>query len=115
MKLLSKQRDGKKVRRVYDAAKTSLKRLLLSGILPAQAQQELFEVAQALDPLSLFQQVEQLQQAVFRYAVNCPPFVSHTTPAPLRVFSVERCTNSRSGWHECLRSRAPLPHLRSTC
>jgi hypothetical protein len=29
MKLLSKQRDGKKVRHVYDAAKTPLQRLLL--------------------------------------------------------------------------------------
>ena len=51
MKLLAKQRDGKKVRCVYDAAKTPLQRLLLAGILPAQKQQELTEVAQALDPL----------------------------------------------------------------
>jgi hypothetical protein len=91
MKLLSKQRDRKKVRRVYDAAKTPLQRLLLSDILPAHKQQELLEVVQALDPIGLFQQVEQLQQAIFRCAVNCSPFVSHTTPAPLRVFSVERC------------------------
>jgi len=41
------------------------KRLLLSGVLSAQQQQELTEVAQALDPIRLFQQVEQLQQAVF--------------------------------------------------
>ena len=38
MKLLSKQRDGKKVRYVYDPAKTPLQRLLLSGVLPAQKQ-----------------------------------------------------------------------------
>src|SRR3989454_7439730 len=61
MKLLSKQRDRKKVRYVYDPAKTPLQRLLLSGILPAQKQQELTEVAQARDPLRLFQQLEQLQ------------------------------------------------------
>src|SRR5437588_8640625 len=76
MKLLSKQRDGKKVRRVYDAAKTPLQRLLLSDILPAHKQQELLEVVQALDPIGLFQQVEQLQQAVFRCAVGCSPFIS---------------------------------------
>ena len=92
MKLLSKQRDGKKVRCVYDPAKTPLQRLLLSGVLPAQKQQELIEVAQALDPIGLFLQVEQLQRAVFRCAVNCSPCVSHTPPAPLRVFSVESCT-----------------------
>ncbi len=91
MKLLSKQRDGKKVRYVYDPAKTPLQRLFLSGVLPEQKQQELTEVAQALDPIRLFQQLEQLQQAVFRCAVNCSPFVPSIPPAPLRVFSVERC------------------------
>ena len=83
MKLLAKQRDGKKVRYVYDPAKTPLQRLLLSGVLPAQKQQELLEVAQALDPIRLFEQVKQLQQAIFRCAVGCsslyliPPFCSH--------------------------------------
>src|SRR5438445_6139641 len=70
MKLLSKQREGKKVRCVYDPAKTPLQRLLESGVLPAQKQQELTEVAQALDPIRLFHQLEQLQQAVFRCAVD---------------------------------------------
>jgi len=61
MKLLSKQRDGKKVRCIYDPAKTPLQRLLLSGVLPVQKQQELTEVAQALDPVRLLQQLELLQ------------------------------------------------------
>jgi hypothetical protein len=91
MKLLSKQREGKKVRCVYDSAKTPLQRLLLSGILTAQQQQELIEVAHALDPMRLFQQVEQLQQAVFRYAINVPPLISNTPSAPVRVFSVGYC------------------------
>jgi hypothetical protein len=38
LKLLSKQRDGKKVRCVYNPAKTPLQRLLQSGALPAQKQ-----------------------------------------------------------------------------
>jgi hypothetical protein len=64
--------------------KPRVSRLLLSGILPAQKQQELTEVAQALDPIGLFQQLEQLQQAVFRCAVGClllshPPFPSLST------------------------------------
>jgi hypothetical protein len=91
MKLLSKQRVGKKVRYVYDPAKTPLQRLLQSGVLPVQKQQELTAVEQALDPISLFQQLEQLQQAVFRCAVNGSPFVSHITAVPLHVFSIERC------------------------
>src|SRR5437016_6386367 len=90
MKLLSKQREGKKVRYVYDSAKTPLQRLLQSGVLSAQKQQELLEVAHALDPIRLFEQLEQLQQAVFRCATSCSPFVPSLSSAPLRVFSVER-------------------------
>ena len=92
MKLLSKQRDGKKVRYVYDPAKTPLQRLLQSGVLPAEMQQELTEVAQAIDPISLFHQLEQLQQAVFRCAVSCSPFISSPLADPLHVFAVEQCT-----------------------
>jgi hypothetical protein len=92
MKLLSKQREGKKERYVYDPAKTPLQRLLLSGILPAQKQQELTEVAQSLDPVRLLQQLGQLQQAVFRCAVGCSPFLSSPLSDPLHVFSVDQCT-----------------------
>ncbi|MGZ3610295.1 MAG: hypothetical protein ACXVBU_09545, partial [Ktedonobacteraceae bacterium] len=91
MKLLSKQRDGKKVRYVYDLAKTPLQRLLLSGVLPVEMRQELTEVARTLDPIRLFQQLEQLQQAIFRCAVGCSPCISSLPSAPLRVFSVARC------------------------
>jgi Integrase core domain len=91
MKLQSKQRDGKKVRYVYHPAKTPLQRLLLSGVLPAQKEQELTEVARALDPICLFHQLEQLQQAVFRCAVGCSPCISSLAIAPIYVFSVEHC------------------------
>ncbi len=93
--LLSKQRNGKKVRYVYDPAKTPLQRLLLSGGLSAQKQQELLEVAHALDPIRLFQQIELLQKAVFRCAISCPPFVSSIPPALIRFFSVERCMTGK--------------------
>ncbi len=36
MKLLSRQREGEKVRPIYDPAKTPLQRVLLAGVLPAQ-------------------------------------------------------------------------------
>ncbi|MFL5658488.1 MAG: hypothetical protein ACJ8CB_30420 [Ktedonobacteraceae bacterium] len=110
MKLLSKQRDGKKVRYVYDPAKTPLQRLFLSGVLPAQKQQELLEVAQSLDPIRLFQQGEQLQQAVFRCAVNCSPCVSHPSSAPIHVFSVERCTAGSVPAERNVPDPAPVLH-----
>ncbi len=91
MKLQAKQRDGKKVRYVYDSAKTPLQRLILSGVLPAQKQQELLEVAQALDPIRLLHQLEQLQQAVFRCAASCSPVISPIPSATRRVFSVDDC------------------------
>jgi hypothetical protein len=69
IKLQEKQRERKKVHCIYDTAKTPLQRLLLSGVLPAHKQQELTEVAQALDPIRLFEQLEQLQQAVFHCTV----------------------------------------------
>jgi hypothetical protein len=95
MKLQSKQRDGKKVRYVYHPAKTPLQRLLLSGVLPAQKEQELTEVARALDPICLFKQLEQLQQAVFRCAVGCSPCISSLAIAPIYVFSVEHCMTGK--------------------
>jgi hypothetical protein len=92
MKLLSKQREGEKVHSVYDLARTPLQRLFLSGVLPTQKHQELLEIAHTLDPLRLFQQIEQMQQAVSRFAVGCAPIGSQTPSAPIRVFSVECCT-----------------------
>ena len=92
MKLLSKQHDGKKVRYVYDPAKTPLQRLLLSGILSGEKQDELNAVAQSLDPLRLFEQLEQLQKALFQCAVEGNPFVSHASTLPIQVFSVPHCT-----------------------
>ncbi len=55
-------------------------------------QQELTEVAQALDPIPLLHQLEQLQQAVFRCAVGCAPVISPIPSTPIRVFSVQECT-----------------------
>jgi len=58
MKLISTQVKGRKIHRIYDAAKTPLQRVLLSGVLSPAQQQELRAVGKAFDPLRLFQQVE---------------------------------------------------------
>jgi hypothetical protein len=92
MKLASKQRNGKKISYCYDPAKTPLQRLLLAGILPVETQQELNEVAQALDPVCLLEQLQHLQQALFHCAAEANPFVSPAAVVPLRAFAVETCT-----------------------
>jgi hypothetical protein len=91
MKLLSKDSEEEKVRRVYDPAKTPLQRLLLSGILPADRQHELSEVAQALDPLSVLHQLEQLQQAVRRCTGTTLPLLQGVAATCIQPFCLQRC------------------------
>jgi len=71
MKLHTKQREGSKVRRTYDRAQTPMQRLLASDAVPPNKQQELLQVTQALDPLRLLGQLEQLQKALFHAPVFC--------------------------------------------
>ena len=91
MKLQTKQREGSKVRRRYDQAQTPLERLLASGVLTAAQRQELERVAQALDPLRLLEQLEQLQKALWQHAVK-PGTAGEAsqTNATLR-FAVQHC------------------------
>jgi hypothetical protein len=63
MKLQAKERTGSKLRRTYDQAQTPMQRLSASGTLAAQKQQELLRITEALDPLRLLAQLEQLQKA----------------------------------------------------
>jgi site-specific recombinase XerD len=92
MKLLAKECEGRKVRRISDPAKTPLQRLLLSGVLPVSQQCELRAVARTLDPLRLFQQLQQLQHAIFRCAVGCSLMGQEGSASPLLVFASEQCT-----------------------
>lgn len=66
MKLVSKHVEGRTIHRVYDTAGTPLQRVVLSGIVSPSQEQEQGAIAKALDPLRLFQQMGQVQQAVFR-------------------------------------------------
>jgi len=84
MKLQATQYEGRKVRRVYDAAKTPLQRLLLSKVLPASKEQELQRMAQVLDPLRLFHHLQDLQQALFGSDAR-------TSLVAVFPFCIERC------------------------
>lgn len=83
----TKTYEGQTVRRTYDAAKTPLQRLLLPGVLPGSQQQELSARARDLDPVRLFQQ---LQDAVFRCAVGVSPAEQRTAASSLLLFEHDR-------------------------
>ena len=69
-----------------------LQRVLLSGVLSISQRHELRAISKALDPLRLFQQVEQLQQATLRCAAGHSS-ASQPTPKPSTVqFELARCT-----------------------
>jgi hypothetical protein len=89
MKLLEKQREGSHVRRVYDPAKTPLQRLLLSGILSTEKLQELTTSIDAINPVHLFDQIKQLQQAVFRCEMKTTPFTTPSANTAILRFSRE--------------------------
>ncbi len=91
MKLLTKHDNGERVRRVYDPAKTPLERLLFSGILPEADQDHLREVVEALDPVALDEQIEQLHMALLRSAWQIGSLLSSVPPASIQRFAVERC------------------------
>jgi len=59
MKLVSKTREGAKVRKVYDGARTPYRRVLESAGTSDEARQSLVETYNNLDPVSLLNQINQ--------------------------------------------------------
>ncbi len=95
MKLQTKQREGSKVHRTYDQAQTPMQRLLASGILPQRKQEEFLRLIQALDPLRLLQQLEQLQKALWQHAVK-PGMASESQEVPSTLpFSAKLCAEEK--------------------
>lgn len=73
MKLRLKERVGGKLRRRYDPAKTPFQRLLVAGVLSTSDRVRLTGIAEALDPVQLLRQIEQLQNALWRHALTQMP------------------------------------------
>ncbi len=73
MKLRVKEREGGKLRRRYDPAKTPFQRLLAAAVLSTPDQVRLTAIAQALDPVPLLRQIQQLQDALWRHALTQMP------------------------------------------
>jgi hypothetical protein len=67
MKLLSKERDGAKVKKKYDAAKTPYQRLMVSN-LSQEVKKTLEKQFLSLDPLAMLKQLEDLQKDFWQHA-----------------------------------------------
>ena len=76
-KLLEKHRDGARVRRRYDRARTPYQRLLASGHLPPATAARLGAGYAALHPAHLKLDLEAAQQALLALAVRSDPPARH--------------------------------------
>jgi len=68
MKVVSKTRDGAKVHKVYDTARTPYQRLLESGVLTEAKQQELAATYYGLNPVFLLKQINENLESLWKLA-----------------------------------------------
>lgn len=95
MKLRIKHRDGAKVQRSYDPAKTPFHRLLGESVLSEGKRLYLSQVFETLDPIRLLQQIRRIQNALWKHSVwelSAP----RTSNGPLK-FESSRCLASKEG------------------
>ncbi len=95
VKLLTKIRDGSRVKRTYDAAATPLHRLLVQGALGVEERERLEAIYRGLDPVLLLRQIGILQEALWRHARFASPITTAeggTRPYPMSVpFEIDAC------------------------
>lgn len=70
MKLKSKQREGARVRKKYDAARTPYRRVLESGHVSKAAKRELKQRFESLNPAELKRRIERFQSKLTRMALT---------------------------------------------
>jgi hypothetical protein len=70
MKLKSKERQGARVKKQYDEARTPYQRLLDSNYISAETKEQLRERYHLLNPAQLKRQIEKLQQKLLASAVS---------------------------------------------
>jgi len=73
MKLQTKSRDGARVKRIYDTARTPVNRLLGREILSIEKQINLMKIFDSLDPILLLHQIRKIQDALWQNAVEEKP------------------------------------------
>ncbi|MEX0681318.1 MAG: hypothetical protein WD097_08050, partial [Balneolales bacterium] len=68
MKLLEKQRDGSKVSKKYDKAKTPYQRILESPVIPKSVKKSLKQQYKTLDPVRLLMEIGEKQDLLWQRA-----------------------------------------------
>jgi hypothetical protein len=68
LKLLSKERNGAKVSKKYDTAKTPHQRVVIVNTLSPGIKDTLNEQYEHLDPVALLEELKRLQSKLFEYA-----------------------------------------------
>jgi hypothetical protein len=85
-KLVSKERNGARVKKTYDTAKTPYQRLLDAvdtGMLPTARRKVLDELYRSLNPLQLLREVYRDQEILERMATKAKPVQKHVQDTPL--------------------------------
>jgi len=80
MKLVSKTREGAKVRKVYDRARTPYRRLLECTDMPDESRQSLTQLYNVLDPVCLLEQINRAQDALWTLTDQRPGRCRSVTP-----------------------------------
>jgi len=76
LKLIYKKRDGAKVTKKYDKAKTPYQRLLCSSHLSQEEKDSLKRQYKILDPIALLKELEKLQNNFWKHAWQSPVMTS---------------------------------------
>jgi hypothetical protein len=109
LKLVLKRRAGSQVYRRYDRAQTPFQRLLAAEVLDEASRARLVARYEALDPVQVLRQLQQLQEALWRHAVTVPP----APPVPTVSFSLPAAPADAAaatpGVGHPRRRRAPRP------
>ena len=71
-KLVTKHRDGARVRRIFDRAQTPYQRLCAAGVLPPAKRAELDALYGRLNPLQLQRDIEVALERLWRLAAPEP-------------------------------------------
>jgi hypothetical protein len=82
LKLIGKERDGAKVTKRYDSARTPYRRVLAAGILDEAARQRLEQDHASLKPATLRRQLDEAVRAFWRCHARAPLVLDSPQPWP---------------------------------